>query len=146
MNNHTSILLESLSEQEHTPPHRSISDRVLFSDSHSILKKGNINPIQPSELPPISKEIGYKSLVNSLHSILEENKGISLYSAFIKLVWSKMALFFFFAFVAEIIGIGLPFVLKEFIDDFHELVSENASFLDNGKECLNMPKHFFLDS
>jgi hypothetical protein len=88
------------------------------------LKKGNAKSLELSDLPSISKDIKYKKLIPELKSILK-TPGISLYWAFTRLISVKLILFFMFCLIAEIIGILIPFVLRDFINELDSQVRNN---------------------
>lgn len=57
-------------------------------------------------------------------SIKRRYPQLSLYLVFTLMMKSKLFFYFFFAFFSEIIGIMIPFALKNFINHFHQLVED----------------------
>lgn len=90
-----------------------------------MLKTGNRRPLTTDKLPPIPKAVCHKQVVTDLLSIIRQNPSESLYKAFTRLIRKPLILFFVFCLVAEIIGIFIPFILKDFINQLDHLVRTN---------------------
>ena len=113
----------------------SFLDCVFFWRSFGILKRGNAKSVELGELPKIREDIKYKRLIPELKEILK-TPGISLYWAFTRLISVKLLLFFMFCLIGEIIGILIPFVLRDFINEFDGLVRGNDLKKLNCKYCV----------